>query len=361
MHGSASTYEAEEGADSVVFGKRIGIDLGTANILVAVRGRGVVLQEPAVVALAHRDNAVIAVGEDARGMIGRNPESIAVIRPMREGVIADYVVVEAMLRYFIGKVVGRFSPIRPEVMISVPAGVTPVEQRAVRDAAEQAGARRPAHLIPEPLAAAIGAGLPVSTPRGNLIVDIGGGRTEAAVISMYGMVVWDSVRIAGDRFDEAIAAYIKRRHNLIIGERTAEDLKIAIGSALPIEDTLRTQVRGRDQVSQLPRTITVTSNEVATALQEPLTAVVQVIKSVLEKTSPELAADVIDRGIVLTGGGALLRNVEKVLTEETGVPCHVADDPLRCVAQGASLSLEFLDVIRHNLPSDEGLLDPAHV
>lgn len=343
----------------MVFGKQIGIDLGTANILVAVRGRGVVLQEPGVVALAHRDNAVVAVGEDARGMIGRNPESISVIRPMREGVIADYVVVEAMLRYFIGKVVGRFSFIRPEVMISVPAGVTPVEQRAVRDAAEQAGARRPAHLIPEPLAAAIGAGLPVSTPRGNLVVDIGGGRTEAAVISMYGMVVWDSARIAGDRFDEAIASYIKRRHNLIIGDRTAEDLKIAIGSALPIEDTLRTQVRGRDQVSQLPRTVTVTSNEIATALQEPLTAVVQVIKSVLEQTPPELAADVIDRGIVLTGGGALLRNIEKVLTEETGVPCHVADDPLRCVAQGASLSLEYLDVIRRNLPSDEGLLSPT--
>ena len=343
----------------MVFGKRIGIDLGTANILVAVRGRGVVLQEPGVVALAHRDNAVVAVGEDARGMIGRNPESISVIRPMREGVIADYVVVEAMLRYFIGKVVGRFSFIRPEVMISVPAGVTPVEQRAVRDAAEQAGARRPAHLIPEPLAAAIGAGLPVSTPRGNLVVDIGGGRTEAAVISMYGMVAWDSARIAGDRFDEAIASYIKRRHNLIIGDRTAEDLKIAIGSALPIEDTLRTQVRGRDQVSQLPRTVTVTSNEIATALQEPLAAVVQVIKSVLEQTPPELAADVIDRGIVLTGGGALLRNIEKVLTEETGVPCHVADDPLRCVAQGASLSLEYLDVIRRNLPSDEGLLSPA--
>ncbi len=346
-------------AEDVVFGKKIGIDLGTANMLVAVRGQGIVLQEPAVVALAHRDNAVVAVGTEARGMIGRNPESISVIRPMRDGVIADYVVVEAMLRYFIAKVVGRFSLIRPEVMISIPAGVTPVEQRAVRDAAEQSGARRPAHLIPDPLAAAIGAGLPVSTPRGNLIVDIGGGRTEAAVISMYGMVVWESVRIAGDRFDEAVAAYIKRRHNLIIGDRTAEDLKIAIGSALPIEDTLRTQVRGRDQISQMPRTITVTSNEVATALQEPLAAVVQVIRAVLEKTPPELAADVIDRGIVLTGGGALLRNIDKLLTEETGVPCHVADDPLQCVAQGASLSLEYIDVIRRNLPSDEGLLDGA--
>jgi rod shape-determining protein MreB len=344
-----------------VFGKKIGIDLGTANMLVAVRGQGVVLQEPAVVALAHRDNAVVAVGTEARGMIGRNPESISVIRPMRDGVIADYVVVEAMLRYFIAKVVGRFSIIRPEVMISVPAGVTPVEQRAVRDAAEQSGARRPAHLIPDPLAAAIGAGLPVSTPRGNLVVDIGGGRTEAAVISMYGMVVWESVRIAGDRFDEAIAAYVKRRHNLLIGDRTAEDLKIAVGSALPVEDTLRTQVRGRDQVSQMPRTIMVTSNEVATALQEPLAAVVQTIKAVLEKTPPELAADVIDRGIVITGGGALLRNIDQLLTEETGVPCHVADEPLQCVAQGASLSLEYIDVIRRNLPSDEGLLDSASV
>jgi rod shape-determining protein MreB len=344
-----------------VFGKKIGIDLGTANMLVSVRGQGVVLQEPAVVALAHRDNAVIAVGTEARGMIGRNPESISVIRPMRDGVIADYVVVEAMLRYFIAKVVGRFSIIRPEVMISVPAGVTPVEQRAVRDAAEQSGARRPAHLIPDPLAAAIGAGLPVSTPRGNLVVDIGGGRTEAAVISMYGMVVWESVRVAGDRFDEAIAAYVKRRHNLLIGDRTAEDLKIAVGSALPVEDTLRTQVRGRDQVSQMPRTITVTSNEVATALQEPLAAVVQTIKAVLEKTPPELAADVIDRGIVITGGGALLRNIDQLLTEETGVPCHVADEPLQCVAQGASLSLEYIDVIRRNLPSDEGLLDAAPV
>jgi rod shape-determining protein MreB len=344
-----------------VFGKKIGIDLGTANMLVAVRGQGVVLQEPAVVALAHRDNAVVAVGTEARGMIGRNPESISVIRPMRDGVIADYVVVEAMLRYFIAKVVGRFSIIRPEVMISVPAGVTPVEQRAVRDAAEQSGARRPAHLIPDPLAAAIGAGLPVSTPRGNLVVDIGGGRTEAAVISMYGMVVWESARIAGDRFDEAIAAYVKRRHNLLIGDRTAEDLKIAVGSALPVEDTLRTQVRGRDQVSQMPRTIMVTSNEVATALQEPLAAVVQTIKAVLEKTPPELAADVIDRGIVITGGGALLRNIDQLLTEETGVPCHVADEPLQCVAQGASLSLEYIDVIRRNLPSDEGLLDSASV
>ena len=339
-----------------MFGKKIGIDLGTANILVAVRGQGIVLTEPAVVALNSRDNTVVAVGADARAMIGRSPGSISVIRPMRDGVIADYVVTEAMLRYFIGKVTGRFSLVKPDVMICIPAGVNSVEQRAVRDAAEQAGARKPAHLIPEPLAAAIGAGLPVSTPRGNLVVDIGGGRTEAALITMYGMVVWESVRVAGDRFDEAIAGYIKRRHNLLIGERTAEELKIAIGSALPVDDTLRTQVRGRDQVSGMPRTITVTSNEIATALQESLAAVVQAIKAVLEKIPPELAADVIDRGIVLTGGGAMLRNLPKLLTEETGVPCHLADHPLECVAQGASLALEYFDVIKRNLPSEVGLL-----
>jgi rod shape-determining protein MreB len=343
----------------MALGKKIGIDLGTANILVAIRGQGVVLREPAVVALAHSDNAVVAVGEDARAMMGRSPEGISIVRPMRDGVIADYVVVEAMLRYFLGRVTGRLNLVRPEVMISAPAGVNTVEQRAVRDAAEQAGARRPAQLVPEPLAAAIGAGLPVATPRGNLVVDIGGGRTEAAVISMYGMVVWHSERVAGNRFDEAIQSYVKRRHSLIIGERTAEDLKIAIGSALPVEDTLRTQLRGRDQVSGMPRTITVTSNEIATALQEPLSGVVGVIRSVLEEMPPELSADVIDRGVVLTGGGALLRNVDRLLTEETGIPCHIADRPLDCVAEGASIALEYIDVIRRSLPSDEGMLAGA--
>ena len=226
----------------------------------------------------------------------------------------------------------------------------------MRDAAEQAGSRRPAKLIPEPLAAAIGGRAPVSTPRGNLVVDLGGGRTEAAVISMYGMVVWESARVAGDRFDEAIAAYIKRRHSLLIGERTAEELKIAIGSALPVEQGLRTGVRGRDQVSGMPRTITVTANEIAAALQEPLAAVVRVIRTVLEQTPPELSADVIDRGIVLTGGTATLRNIEQLLTEETGVPCHLADNPLECVAQGASLALEYPDVIERNLSTEDSLL-----
>ena len=342
-----------------MFSKRIGVDLGTANILLAVDGQGVILNEPAAVALAHDDNVVVAVGTDARAMIGRNPDSITVVRPMKDGVIADYMVVEVMLRYLLGKVTGRLSIVRPEVMISIPAGVNSVEQRAVRNAAEQAGARRPAHLLPEPLAAAIGAGLPVSAPRGNLIVDIGGGRTEAAVISMYGMVMWESVRVAGDHFDEAIAGYIKRRHNLLVGERTAEDLKIAIGSALPIEDTMRTQVRGRDQLNGLPRTVTITSNEIATALQEPLAAVVQTIKAVLEKTPPELAADVIDRGVVITGGSALLRNLDRLLTEETGVPCQVAENPLECVALGSAMALEHMDVIQCNLSSEDSLLAGA--
>ena len=340
----------------MVLGKKIGIDLGTANILAAVRGQGVVLNEPATVALTHRDNAVVAVGTAARAMLGRSPDSISVIRPLRDGVIADYVVTEAMLRYFIGKVTGRFALVKPEVMICIPAGVNTVEQRAVRDAAEQAGARRPAHLIPEPLAAAIGAGLPVATPRGNLVCDIGAGRTEAALITMYGMMTWESVRVAGDHFDDAIVAYMKRRHNLIIGTRTAEDLKINIGSALPVDDTLRTQVRGRDQLSGLPRTVTVTSNEVATALQEPLAVALGAIKAALEKTPPELAADVIDRGIVMMGGSSLLRNLPRLVTEETGIPCHLADHPIECVAQGASLALEYLDVIERNSPMDEGLL-----
>src|SRR3990170_3753739 len=241
--------------------KRIGIDLGTANVLVYVKGRGIVVNEPSVVALANRDNTVVAVGRDALEMMGRVPGSISVIRPMRDGVIADYLITEAMLRYFISRTVGRFNLIKPEVMICIPAGVTSVEQRAVRDAAEQAGSRRPAHLVPEPLAAAIAAYLPVGTASGNMIVDIGGGRNEAAAISMYGIVVSESVRVAGDRMDDAITAYIKRRHNLIIGDRTAEDVKTAIGSAIPLDEDLSMEVRGRDQITGLPKTVAVTSQE----------------------------------------------------------------------------------------------------
>ena len=333
--------------------KRIGIDLGTANVLVYVKGRGIVVNEPAVVALATRDNIVMAVGSEARDMLGRTPDTISVIRPMKDGVIADYLITEAMLRYFISKVVGRVNFIKPEVMICIPIGATSVEQRAVRDAAEQAGARRPAQLVPEPLAAAIGARIPVGTPSGNMIVDIGGGRTEAAVISMYGIVVAESVRVAGDRMDDAIIAYTKRRHNLLIGERTAEDVKMGIGTAIPLQEELTMQVRGRDQVTGLPRTITLNSNEITVALQDGLGSIVQTVRSVLERTPPELAADVIDRGLVLTGGGALLRHLDVLLTQETGIPCHVADNPLECTAIGAGVALEHLDVIKRSLPTEE--------
>ena len=333
--------------------KRIGVDLGTANVLVYVKGRGIVVNEPAVVALANRDNTVVAVGTEARAMMGRTPDTISVIRPMKDGVIADYLITEAMLRYFITKVIGRFSLIKPEVMICIPAGVTSVEQRAVRDAAEQAGARRPAHLVPEPLAAAIGARIPVGTPSGNMIVDIGGGRCEAAVISMYGIVVSESVRVAGDRMDDAIVAYVKRRHNLLVGERTSEEIKIGIGSAIPLDEELTMSVRGRDQVTGLPRPVTLGSNEITQALQDTLASVVQTVRAVLERTPPELAADVIDRGLVLTGGGALLRHLDVLLTQETGIPCHVADNPLECTAIGSGIALEHLDVIKRSLPTEE--------
>jgi rod shape-determining protein MreB and related proteins len=335
-----------------MFGKRIGVDLGTANVLVYVKGRGIVIAEPAVVAVAQRDNSIVAVGTEAREMLGRTPGAIQVIRPMREGVIADYVTTEAMLRYFIGRVIGRVSFVRPEVMICVPAGVTGVEQRAVQDAAEAAGARRPAHLIPEPLAAAIGARIPVNVPQGHMIVDIGGGRTEAAVISMYGIVVSESVRVAGDRLDDAISAYVKRRHNLVIGDRTAEELKIAIGSALPLEEEATYQVRGRDQITGLPRTITVSSTDVANAIQDSLGSIVGAIRSVLERTPPELASDVVDRGIVLSGGTALLRNLDRLITEEIGIPCYVAESPMECVAMGAGIALDHLDLIKRSMPAE---------
>ncbi|MBI2913094.1 MAG: rod shape-determining protein [Chloroflexi bacterium] len=335
-----------------MFGMRIGVDLGTANVLIYVKGRGIVIAEPSVVAVAQRDNSIVAVGTEAREMLGRTPGAIQVIRPMRDGVIADYLTTEAMLRYFIAKVVGRISLIKPEVMICVPAGVTGVEQRAVQDACEAAGARRPAHVIPEPLAAAIGARIPVGSPQGHMIVDIGGGRTEAAVISMYGIVVSESVRVAGDRLDDAIAAYVKRKHNLIIGDRTAEELKIAIGSALPLEEELTYQVRGRDQISGLPRTITVTSADTAQAIQDALQAIIGAVRSVLERTPPELASDVVDRGIVLAGGTALLRNIDRLITQEIGISCYVADNPMDCVAIGAGIALDHLELIKRAQPPE---------
>jgi rod shape-determining protein MreB len=272
---------------------------------------------------------------------------------MRDGVIADYLITESMLRYFIRRALGRLNLIKPEVMVCIPAGVTSVEQRAVRDAAEQAGARRPAHLVPEPLAAAIGAGVPVASASGNMLVDIGGGRTEAAVISMYGIVVSESVRVAGDRMDDAITAYIKRRHNLIIGDRTAEEIKVTIGSALPTEEEETMEIRGRDQITGLPKTTITTSHEITQAIQDCLGSIVQAVRSVLERTPPELASDVIDRGIVLTGGGGLLRNIDVLLTQETGVPCNIAENPMNCTAIGAGIALEHLEVIKRSLPTEE--------
>jgi rod shape-determining protein MreB len=330
--------------------KHIGVDLGTVNVLVWVRGRGIILQEPSVVAIALNDNKIVAVGNEARAMLGRTPETIEVARPLRDGVIADYVVTEAMLRYFIEKVAGRLRLFKPLIAISVPVGVTSVESRAVHDAAIQAGGRE-AYLIPEPLAAALGAGMPVDTPTGNLVVDIGGGTSEAAVISMNGIVEFASIRVGGNRIDEAIMSYVKRKYNLMIGDQTAEQVKITIGSALPQEEELNMEVRGRDQVSGLPKTIQLSAGEVTEAIAEPLASIVGVVRAVLEKTPPELASDVIDRGIVMTGGGALLRSFDRLLTKQTGVPCYVADNPIACVALGAGKALENYEVIKRSLPN----------
>jgi len=332
-----------------MFERQIGIDLGTANVLVYVRGKGIVLNEPSVVAVSTVDGKIMAIGNDARAMLGRTPETIEVRRPMKDGVIADYLVTEAMLRYFITKVCGRLQILKPDVMIGVPSGVTSVESRAVHDAAIQAGARA-AYLIPVPLAAAIGAQVPIAQPSGNMIVDIGGVVTEAAVISLNGIVVSASTRIGGNRLDDAIAAYIKRKYNLIIGERTAEEVKIQIGSAMPLENELTMEVRGRDQVAGLPKTITVTSSEVTEAIAENIAAIVTTVREALEKTPPELASDVIDKGMVMTGGGALLRYIDTLLTRETGVPCSVAENPMECVAVGAGLALEHYDILRKSLP-----------
>ena len=330
--------------------KHIGVDLGTVNVLVWVKGKGIILQEPSVVAIATNDNKIVAVGTEARERLGRTPETIEVARPLRDGVIADYVVTEAMLRYFIEKVAGRLRLFKPLIAISVPVGVTSVESRAVHDAAIQAGGRE-AYLIPEPLAAALGAGMPVDTPTGNLVVDVGGGTSEAAVISMNGIVEFASVRVGGNRIDEAIISYVKRKYNLMIGVSTAEEVKISIGSALPLEEELTKEVRGRDQVSGLPKTIEITSGEVTEAIAEPLASIVGVVKNVLEKTPPELSSDVIDRGIVMTGGGSLLRNFHQLLTKETGVPCYVADNPMACVALGAGKALEDYELIKRSLPA----------
>jgi len=326
---------------------KIGIDLGTANVLVYVQGKGIVIQEPSVVAVSD-DNRIVAIGDEAREMIGRTPGNITAIRPMKDGVIADYVITEAMLRHFIHKVNRRFRIGKPEVMISVPAGVTSVEKRAVRDAALKAGAGA-AYLIEEPLAAAIGANVPISGPSGNMVIDIGGGTSEIAVIALGGIVVSTSLRVGGNKFDEAISTYIRKKYNLMVGERTAEEVKIQIGTALPLERELQMEVRGRDLIAGLPRTIPITSSEVMEAIESPLQALVAAVRLVLEQTPPELSADIIDKGMVMSGGGSLLRNIDKLLTQVTGVPCHVAENALDCVALGTGLALEHFDFFKKSL------------
>ncbi len=335
-----------------LFTPYVAIDLGTVNVLVHDQGRGVVLQEPSVVAIREDENktTIVEVGRAAKEMYGRTPEAIEVIRPLRDGVIADYFVTQGMLEYFIGKVAGRLRLRKPVVMISVPYGVTSVERRAVKEAALAAGARDPVHLIPEPLAAAIGAGLPIGTPTGNMIIDMGGGSTEAAVVSMNGIVCAESVRVGGVHLDEAIINYIRKKYNLVIGEPTAEAIKIKIGSAIDLDDQLDMQVQGRDQVAGLPKTITITSSEVVEAVSEPLAAIVNVVRAVLAKTPPELSSDIIDRGMALAGGTALLREIDTLLTRETGVPAYVADNPIACTALGAGKALAELPILQRSIP-----------
>ena len=322
----------------------IGIDLGTANILVYVKGKGIVLREPSVVTVDKDTNTVLAIGEEAREMIGRTPGNIVAIRPLRDGVIADYDMTESMIRHFLEKVVGRSLLFRPRVMICVPTGVTVVEKRAVQEAAEQAGAKK-AELIEEPIAAALGAGIDISEPVGSMVVDIGGGTTDVAVISLGGIVHGDSLRIAGNRFDADIEAYIKREYNLMIGERTSENIKTTIGAAYPGARNLTMDVRGRDVISGLPKNIKVSTDEVAAALKDSVDRIITCVKGVLEGTPPELAADIMDRGIVLTGGGAMLYGLDSLIRQETDIPTSVADDPLSCVAVGTGKALEYSKTI----------------
>ena len=332
----------------MTLGEKIGIDLGTANCLVWLEGEGIVLQEPTVVAVSVDDNRVLAVGDEAKQMLGRTPGSIRASRPMRDGVIADYQVTEAMLRYFIQKVGGHSLFFKPDVMICVPAGCTQVERRAVLDATLSAGARN-AYLIDEPLAAAIGAEIPIAAPSGNMIVDIGGGATEAAVISLGGVVVHKSVRIAGNKIDEAIAAYMRKKHNLIIGDQTAEEVKMKIGSAIALPKTEKREVKGRDSIMGLPKVVEITSTEVTEAIRPVLNQIVGAVKAVLEETPPELASDIIDKGIVMSGGTSLLRHFDKFLTQVVGVPAHVVEEPLRCVVKGTGMALIDIEKYKRNV------------
>ena len=330
-----------------LFSKELGIDLGTINVLICEGGQ-IVLHEPSVVAIAVAEQKIVAVGQEAKDMYGRAPESIEVMRPLRDGVIADFDVTTSLLKYIILKVSGSFSIFRPSVVITVPWGVTSVESRAVQEATLQAGARE-VFLLPEPLAAVLGANLPVATPTGNMVVDLGGGATQAAVISMSGIVSAHTARVGGMKLDEAIMTYVRKKYGLVVGDPTAEDVKIRIGAALPVDEELTMEVQGRDQVTGLPRTTTISTGEVVEALQEPLGIITGVVKAVLEKTPPELAADIIERGMVLCGGGSLLRGVDKLLTKETGVPAYVAENPLAIVALGAGRAFKQLEILKRAL------------
>ena len=330
------------------FSNDIGIDLGTANTLVYVKDKGIVLREPSVVALDTTTRKVRAVGEEAKRMLGRTPGNITAIRPMKDGVIADFDVTEAMLRYFIGKVNNNSFRVSPQVVIAIPSGITEVEKRAVQDSATHAGARK-VITIPEPMAAAIGVGLPIDEPAANMIVDIGGGTTEIAIISLGGVVFSKSIRVAGDELDTAIINYMKRAYNLLIGERTAEEIKIRIGSAYPLDEELSMEVKGRDSVAGLPKTIHITSQEIREALNDTITAIVDAVRSALERCPPELSADLVDRGFVMAGGGSLIRGIDRLLSEKTGLPVTVADDPLSAVANGTGAVLNDLKWLTSNL------------
>ena len=336
-----------------MFSRDIGIDLGTANTLVYMKGKGIIIREPSVVAVDTKTDKVKCVGQEAKDVIGRTPGSIVTVRPLKDGVIADFDVTTSMLTEFIHKAIGGGFFVRPRVVICIPSGVTAVERRAVRDAAEQAGAKR-VSIIEEPMAAAIGAGLPVADPQGSMVVDIGGGTSEVAVISLGGIVASKSVRVGGDEFDSSIINFIKKKYNLLIGERTAEDIKIQIGSACPLEEgELSMEIKGRDLLNGLPENITITSDQIRSALEDPLAQVLDAIRITLERTPPELSADIIDQGITLTGGGALLRGLDKLIHDETGMPVQIAENPLDCVAMGTGMVLDNIDKLTDVLSEEE--------
>jgi len=331
-----------------MFNKKVGIDLGTTNILVYLPDKGIVTNEPSVVAISSIDKSILAVGDEAKEMIGRTPDTIIAKRPLKDGVIADYKTTEAMLKYFIGKVIGRFSIFRPEVMVAVPGGITSSERRAVVDATMRAGSKA-AYIIKEPIAAAIGSNIPIGSASGHMIIDIGGGTTEAAVISLGGIVACTSVRVAGNKLDTAIANFIKKKYNLAVGERSAEEIKIKIGSALTLEKKLILDIKGRDMILGLPRVITINSDDITEAIQDELKAIVLAVKSVLYETPPELSADVMEKGMVLSGGSSLLRNLDKLLTKAIGVPAYLSDEPLLSVARGTGMALDNLESYKRSI------------